>query len=175
MLLTKRGQGIIINTKVKDSQSLKGVLPLSISANIARIILEMLEEDDFIEIQRNELAQSLGCVPSQINYVIASRFTPEQGYTVESRRGGGGFIRISRVSMDSSALLMHVVNTVGQSIDEKTCRAHILNLHHQDVLDEQAAKLMLAVTSDSGLRPLEPEVRDQIRALLFKKMLLTVS
>ena len=86
---------------------------------VAQYILEMLEEQNgSAEIQRNELAGNLGCVPSQINYVITSRFTPEQGYIVESRRGGGGFIRISRVKMDKGTALMHIVNSVGERLDK---------------------------------------------------------
>ena len=68
---------------------------MRISDSVANYILQMLNDENGIaEIQRNELANTLGCVPSQINYVITSRFTPEQGYIVESRRGGGGYIRI---------------------------------------------------------------------------------
>ena len=73
---------------------------MNLSELVALRILEMLDAaGGEAEIQRNELASSIGCVPSQINYVITSRFTPEQGYTVESRRGGGGYIRISRVNL----------------------------------------------------------------------------
>lgn len=147
---------------------------MNITSNIARIIMGMLERDGYTEIQRNELAQSLGCVPSQINYVLASRFTPEQGYIVESRRGGGGYIRISRVKGDLGAVLMHVINTIGSTLDEKTCRAHILNLSHQDILEEEIATLMLTATSDNSLRLHPQESRDKTRALLFKNMLLTV-
>lgn len=147
---------------------------MNITSNIARIIMGMLEHDGYTEIQRNELAQSLGCVPSQINYVLASRFTPEQGYIVESRRGGGGYIRISRVKGDLDTVLMHVINTIGATLDEKTCRAHILNLSHQDILEEEIAALMLTATSDSSLRLHPQESRDKTRALLFKNMLLTV-
>ncbi|MGN1126719.1 MAG: CtsR family transcriptional regulator, partial [Ruminococcus sp.] len=77
---------------------------------VAQTILEMLDsQNGNAEIQRNELATTLGCVPSQINYVITSRFTPEQGYVVESRRGGGGYIRIRRIKTDDKTMLMHVV------------------------------------------------------------------
>jgi len=148
---------------------------MNISSNITNLILQMLERDGYTEIQRNELAQSLGCVPSQINYVIASRFTPEQGYIVESRRGGGGYIRISRVKLDKGAVVMHVINTIGQSLDEKTCRAHILNLNHQTVLDTVTAKLMLVATADNSLRSQPPEIRDKTRANILKNMLLTVT
>ncbi|MBQ6932674.1 MAG: CtsR family transcriptional regulator, partial [Clostridia bacterium] len=72
---------------------------MNISNTIAKLIMDMLEADGgSAEMQRNELAQLVGCVPSQINYVISSRFTPEQGYIVESRRGGGGYIRITRAA-----------------------------------------------------------------------------
>jgi transcriptional regulator CtsR len=148
---------------------------MNLSSNITDMILQMLERDGCTEIQRNELAQSLGCVPSQINYVIASRFTPEQGYIVESRRGGGGYIRISRVKLDRGAVLMHVINTIGQSLDEKTCRAHILNLNHQTILDTVTAKLMLAATADTTLRIQPSEIRDRTRAGILKNMLLTVT
>lgn len=74
---------------------------MRISDSVANYILQMLNDENGIaEIQRNELANTLGCVPSQINYVITSRFTPEQGYIVESRRGGGGYIRIIRREHD---------------------------------------------------------------------------
>ena len=96
---------------------------------VARHILEMLEEQDGnAEIRRNELASVLGCVPSQINYVITSRFTPEQGYIVESRRGGGGYIRITRVKMDKSTAIMHIVNSIGTTLDKATAEVMIKNM-----------------------------------------------
>ena len=85
---------------------------MSLSSQITGMILEMLGNGGTVEIQRNELAQTVGCVPSQINYVIASRFTPEQGYIVESRRGGGGYIRIRRAAMEPNQKVMHAVNAV---------------------------------------------------------------
>ncbi|NLO46424.1 MAG: CtsR family transcriptional regulator [Clostridiales bacterium] len=148
---------------------------MSLSNSIAEMIMALLEsEDGYAEIQRNELAQSLGCVPSQINYVISSRFTPEQGYIVESRRGGGGYIRISRIKLDRDATLMHVINNVGMSLDEKSCRANILNLAGQRLLDGVSAKIMLAATSDICLRGALRKNRDEIRAAMFKQMLLAV-
>lgn len=148
---------------------------MSMSNIIANMILEMLSDDGETEIQRNELAQTLGCVPSQINYVISSRFTPEQGYIVESRRGGGGYIRIARVKYDKSAMLMHVINTVGNSIDEATCRAHIYNLNYQEILSADASRLMLAAIDDRCFREVPAELRDKVRAAIFKQMLLVIT
>ncbi len=145
---------------------------MSLSNDIARMLLEMLEENGTTEIQRNELAQTLGCVPSQINYVISSRFTPEHGYIVESRRGGGGYIKITRVSLDRPSAIMHAVNHIGEEIDYSACRAHILNLVNAGILDTKSAKLMLAATGDNSFRGLPIPVRDRVRASVFKQMLI---
>lgn len=147
---------------------------MSLSSDITRILMEMLADSGSTEIRRNDLAQNLGCVPSQINYVIASRFTPEQGYIVESRRGGGGYIKITRVSCDNGNTIMHAVNSVGDSIDPMSVRAFVSNLTQQGLLGREAAALMLAALSDSALRPVPPEFRDNVRASVFKQMLLTV-
>lgn len=92
---------------------------------IARFIQAELEEaNGVLELQRSDLAQRFGCVPSQINYVMSTRFSPEHGYIVESRRGGGGYIRITRVQVDRHTLLMHVINSVGDTLDLASARAH---------------------------------------------------
>ncbi len=154
------------------SNSDKGAEKMSLSNQIARMLMEMLEQDGTTEIQRNELAQTLGCVPSQINYVISSRFTPEHGYIVESRRGGGGYIKITRVSLDKPSAIMHTVNHIGEDIDFAACRAHILNLVNAGAVDKPSAKLMLAATGDNSLRMLPPPVRDRVRASIFKQILM---
>ena len=149
---------------------------MRISDSVANYILQMLNEADGIaEIQRNELANALGCVPSQINYVITSRFTPEQGYIVESRRGGGGYIRIIRRRMTKSDLIMHIVNSVGQSLDAASMRAMLRNLVETGVASESDARLMAAALSDSSLAPAPKESRYLLRASLFKNMLLVLN
>ncbi|MBQ7542990.1 MAG: CtsR family transcriptional regulator [Clostridia bacterium] len=148
---------------------------MNLSNSIAQMILKMLDQDGSTEIQRNEFAQLMGCVPSQINYVLSSRFTPEQGYIVESRRGGGGYIRIRRVNLDKGVMLMHVVNNIGRSLDEQTCRAHVTNLTYSGVLEEPAAKLILAATSDICFRALPQTQRDEVRASVFKQLLLALN
>lgn len=143
---------------------------------VAQYILEMLDEQNgSAEIKRNELAGDLGCVPSQINYVITSRFTPEQGYIVESRRGGGGYIRISRVKMGRGTTVMHIVNSVGKSLDKATAEAMLNNMLSAHVLEMDIAKVIAAALSDSSLRSVEQENRDILRADLFKNMLLATN
>lgn len=142
---------------------------------VAQYILEMLDEQNgSAEIQRNELAGSLGCVPSQINYVITSRFTPEQGYIVESRRGGGGYIRISRVKMDKGTALMHIINSVGASLDKAAAEVMLNNMLQRSMLTMEIAKVIAAALSDRTLKNVEQDRRDAVRADLFKNMLLTL-
>lgn len=143
---------------------------------VAQYILEMLEQQNgSAEIQRNELAGNLGCVPSQINYVITSRFTPEQGYIVESRRGGGGFIRISRVNMDRGTAVMHIINSVGDTLDKKTAEIMINNMLNRNLMEMQIARVIASALSDRTLTHIEQDKRDIIRADLFKNMLLALS
>ena len=142
---------------------------------VAQYIMQMLDEQNgSAEIQRNELAGNLGCVPSQINYVITSRFTPEQGYIVESRRGGGGYIRISRVKMDRGTAMMHIINSVGSSLDKATAEAMLNNMLQRNMIEMQSAKLIAAALSDRTLSQVEQDKRDTVRADLFKNMLLTI-
>lgn len=143
---------------------------------VAQYILDMLEEQNgSAEIKRNELAGDLGCVPSQINYVITSRFTPEQGYIVESRRGGGGYIRISRVKMDRGTAVMHIVNSVGDNLDKAAAEAMLNNMLSTQMLELGIAKVIAAALSDSSLRSVEQDKRDALRADLFKNMLLATN
>lgn len=161
--------------KVKDSQSQKrGEREnMNLSKEIADMIIKMLDDgDSTAEIRRNDLAQRIGCVPSQINYVIASRFTPEHGYIVESHRGGGGYIRITRANYDLSTLKMHLINSIGSRIDEKICRANVVNLYDRGLLSDEQAKLIITATADKNYRDLPEDVRDIFRATMLKHMLL---
>lgn len=139
---------------------------------IAGMILDMFDDDNStIRIKRNDLASQLGCVPSQINYVITSRFTPEQGYRIESRRGGGGCIYITRANSKNSAV-MALINSIGDSIDERSTKANIYNLNYQNLIDEKSAKILNAALADANFKDLPQETKDAIRAKQFKKMLL---
>lgn len=143
---------------------------------VAQYIMEILDrQNGSAEIQRNELAGNLGCVPSQINYVITSRFTPEQGYIVESRRGGGGYIRISRVNMDKGTAVMHIINSVGNNLDKATAEAMLNNMLGRGLIEVLPAKIIASALSDRTLTHIEQDRRDVIRADLFKNMLLALN
>ncbi len=158
--------------KVKVKQE-RTVTPMGISDTIAGFINDMLREESTAELQRSELANRFGCVPSQINYVIATRFSPERGYVVESRRGGGGYIRITRVQTDPELLLMHTVNAIGDSIDYPSAAALVRNCVGAGVVTERDARLMLAAVNDAALKPVEPAGRPVVRASILKQQLLT--
>ena len=142
---------------------------------IASFINEVLNEmDGTAELQRSQLASRFNCVPSQINYVISTRFSPEHGYIVESRRGGGGYIRISRVRTDPKMLVMHTVNSVGDTIDLNAAAALISNLLNNGVLDEKTAKLILAAVGMGAMRACPAQYRDAVRASVFKQILINL-
>jgi transcriptional regulator CtsR len=131
------------------------------------------ESDGSAEIQRAELAGRFNCVPSQINYVISTRFSPERGYIVESRRGGNGYIRITRVTPDPERLVMHTVNAVGDALDSRTAAALVSNLAQSGVISDGAARVMLSAVSEAALRSAPMELRGGLRAGILKQMLVT--
>ncbi len=142
---------------------------------IAKMIEEMLEASGgSLELQRNEMAGRLGCVPSQISYVITSRFTPERGYIIESRRGGGGHIRIVRKEMHRDQYLMHFFYAIGEAIEEKEAQAYLRNLLDNGAITAREAAIINAALSTSALQNLAPEGRATVRAKIFRHILLTL-
>ena len=127
-----------------------------------------------IEIKRSGLADQFQCVPSQINYVINTRFTVERGYFVESKRGGGGYIRIVRVELHSKKdLIDEVIDQIGHSIPQ-TAAEHILyRLHEEEILTTREAKLVMAAIHRANL-PIPLPQRDELRAILLTAMLETL-
>ena len=147
---------------------------MGISDVIAGFIHEILENTEgCAEIQRSELAQRFNCVPSQINYVISTRFSPEHGYIVESRRGGNGYIRIRRACLDTRQMVMHAVNAVGDEIDDQTARAFLSNLSGAGAIALPAARLIAVAVGDNTLRALPYPHRNTMRATILKQMLLS--
>lgn len=140
---------------------------------IEDFIKQMFEDEDIIEIQRNDLAQHFNCVPSQINYVIATRFKPSQGYYVESRRGGGGYIKIEKVNVTKSNYLMHVINSMENKITSQEVDIFISNFLSEDIISKKEAKLLKVATSDNVLT-VPQEIKDTLRARIFKNMLVNL-
>ncbi|WP_300414474.1 CtsR family transcriptional regulator [uncultured Oscillibacter sp.] len=147
---------------------------MGISDLIASFLQDCLDEtgDGVLEVQRGELAQRFNCVPSQINYVMSTRFSPERGYIVESRRGGNGYIRITRVRVDRETLLMHVINSLGDRVDLPSARAILGNLAEAGALTEDLARTLLAAVGDKALGAVPRDLRDQVRADVLKNVLI---
>lgn len=151
---------------------------MRLSDSIEQFIKAMLIQDEYdVELKRNELAEYFGCAPSQINYVLSTRFTPDHGYIIESRRGGGGCIRIFRMRQDTSARLSYMRNQrIGDSIDALTASHLIQQLQEQEVITANEAALMNAAVSEQALSlPLTTELKDALRAKVFKRMLIEVA
>ena len=133
----------------------------------------MIDTDGAIEIQRNELANQFNCVPSQINYVISTRFTTDRGYYVESRRGGGGHVRIKRINITIPGnYLMHIVSSMGSSISQQSAEVFINNFVDYDVISEREGFIMKAATSDKVIGGIPMPNRDILRATQLKNMIL---
>lgn len=143
---------------------------------IEAFLKQMIEDTEgSIEIQRNELANQFNCVPSQINYVIGTRFTAERGYYVESRRGGGGSIHIKRINFDrASEYLMHIITSMGDSLSQQSAAIFINNFMDYDVIDSREGLLLKAAVSDKVLAPIPLPQRDMLRAGILKNMLLSL-
>lgn len=147
---------------------------MRLSDLIEQYIKELMDEnDDVTEFGRNELAQHFNCVPSQINYVITTRFNPERGYYVESRRGGGGNIKIKRVDITKNKYIMHVVNSINNVITQQEADIIINNLIDYDFISAETAKLMKIATNDKVLN-LPLEYKDLTRTRILKNMLINI-
>ena len=132
-----------------------------------------VEDSNYVEIQRNELAQQFNCVPSQINYVISTRFKPSQGYYVESKRGGGGNIKIQKITNSKSEYLMHIIKNIGKEITSNDIDILLSNFLTDKIITKQEARLLKVATSDNVLK-LDKETKDEVRARIFKNMLLNI-
>lgn len=141
---------------------------MKISNVIAEFLNNLIEEaDGEVEIRRNFLASQFHCVPSQINYVISTRFTEELGFIVESKRGGGGYIKISKIHFKDNNYLMHIVSSIGNEIDLQTLSALVRNFLDYKEVSEREASIILAALSDNVLS-------DADRVRILKKMIINL-
>lgn len=133
-----------------------------------------LSEEDLVEIKRSEIADKFQCVPSQINYVINTRFTIERGYIVESKRGGGGYIRIIKVqSHDSAHLIDHILSLCQNRISQASAEDVIIRLVQEEIITNREAKIMLSVIDRSVLY-IDLPFRDELRSRMLTAMLTTL-
>ena len=151
---------------------------MRLSDSIETFIKALLAEDEqSVELKRNELAEYFGCAPSQINYVLATRFTLDDGYVIESRRGGGGYIRIVRVMGSDQQQLMYLINErIGQSITEAEAVRLIGQLVERKIITSSEGDIMRAAVSSAALAiPVPDAMKDALRARSLKSMLTAVA
>ena len=151
---------------------------MRLSDSIESFIKDMLDDGSAeVELKRNELAEYFRCAPSQINYVLATRFSPDHGYLTESRRGGGGYIRIVRVVQSGSQRLMYLVNErIGDSLTGEECIRLISQLKEAEIVTADEASLMAAAVNSRAMGvPLTDELKNAMRARIMKSMLMTIA
>lgn len=142
---------------------------------IENFIKEMIDRNggDQVLIQRNELADQFRCAPSQINYVLTTRFTYEKGYVIESRRGGGGHILIKQINYDDNELRSKVIyDAIGDSITYHNAVAIIENLFDINVISEREKRIMKMAINDRTLGNVEN--KNQVRADILKGMFMSI-
>ncbi len=171
------GLQVCYTEMVKDSQTKEDV-QMRLSDSIESFIKTLMtQEEPEVELKRNELAEYFGCAPSQINYVLATRFSPDHGYIIESRRGGGGYIRIVRVVQSGAQRLMYLTNErIGDAISEAEAVRLIHQLCEQGLVSAQEGEIMRAAVSAQALSiPIPDTLKEALRARTLKTMLMTIA
>jgi len=151
---------------------------MRLSDTIEAFIKEMMgEEQQEVEIKRNELAEFFNCAPSQINYVLATRFTPDHGYVTSSQRGGGGYIRIVQVRRSAQDHLSYLLNErIGNDIDAQSAQILCRQLAESGVVSLADAQLMAAAVSPGAFSvPMPEQVKNALRAKILRAMLLSIA
>ena len=144
----------------------------SISDVIEAYLKEIFDDDTQIEIRRSEIADHFNVVPSQINYVIKTRFTIQNGYLVQSKRGGGGYIRIERVNLLGDVdVLDSLVQAIGDSIRERDAFAIIQTLYNEKVISQREGDLMLVALSKQTLAVDDTNTENKLRARILVSFL----
>jgi len=143
---------------------------------IENFIKTMLEksENDFLEIQRNELANLFNCAPSQINYVLETRFTIDKGYYIESKRGGGGFIKITKIRINDNDYIKDAIwNNIGEEITQQQAEGYIEFFKDRGYLTEREATILKIALNDKVINA-PPDLKDKIRANILKTVLISI-
>lgn len=147
---------------------------MKISDLIEEYIKEIIIENDVAELNRSTLAEMFNCVPSQINYVISTRFIPELGFYVESRRGGGGYIKISRVDSTKEEYISNITEKIGSKLSQSVIDIYLDDFIRYNLLDKNTASLLRVALSDKSLAKVDKLKRDKVRADIFKNILVNM-
>lgn len=145
--------------------------PSNMSDVIENYLKNVLLAQEQVEIRRSEIADRFNCVPSQINYVINTRFTIQQGYVVESKRGGGGYIRIMKVNLvDEMDILNALLELVPDKLSVREANHLLQNLYSQELLTKREAQLLSLMMDKEALQNAEDK-SDEVRSQMMKKVI----
>lgn len=147
---------------------------MNLSDLIEEYIMNAISDAQEVELKRSEIAQTFNCVPSQINYVISTRFIPELGFYVESKRGGNGYIKISRINLTKYDFLKNLIEKIGRSMSQTVMDVYLRELLEYNVIDEKNANIINAALSEKSMLQVDKLKRDQVRADMFKNILVNL-
>lgn len=147
---------------------------MNLSDLIEEYIMNAISDEQEVELKRSEIAQAFNCVPSQINYVISTRFIPELGFYVESKRGGNGYIKISRINLTKYDFLKDLIEKIGRSKSQSVMDVYLRELLEYNVIDEKNANIISAALSEKSMLQVDKLKRDQVRADMFKNILVNL-
>lgn len=147
---------------------------MKISDMIEEYIRDIIADEESVELSRSELANKFNCVPSQINYVISTRFIPELGFYVESRRGGGGYIRINKIDLSKSLYLSEIIEKIGRKMSQSVVDIYLKEFVRYNVITDREADLIRIAVSDKSLNQVDTLKRDFVRADIFKHLIINL-
>ena len=147
---------------------------MKLSDLIEQYILDFFKENEMVELKRSELANKFNCVPSQINYVISTRFIPELGFYVESRRGGGGYIKICRTNLNRSDYISDIIDKISQNLSQTTLDVYLNDFVRYNILDKKTANIVRVALSDKSLAKVDRYDRDLVRSDMLKNIIVNI-
>lgn len=146
----------------------------NISDIIEQFILKTIGDDDYIDISRNELANYFSCAPSQINYVLETRFTVDRGFVKESRRGGGGYIKITKINLNDDEYVNDLIfQSIGEELSFKRLTQILQKLEDQNIISKRESNIIASSLNEQSLA-MPFTIKDGIRARAFKNVLTTL-
>ena len=147
---------------------------MNLSDMIEEYIINAISDSDQVELKRSEIAHEFNCVPSQINYVISTRFIPELGFYVESKRGGNGYIKISKINLSKSKFVKDIIYKTGGKMSQSVMDIYLRELLRYNIIDDKNASIISAALSEKSLNQVPKLSRDNVRADMFKNILVNL-
>ena len=141
----------------------------SITDKIELFINELMNNSNSIQIKRNELANLFNCAPSQINYVLMTRFTIDRGYYIDSKKGGGGYVQITKISSDKKK---YIKSLIYERIGDNAAKEVIKSLEKINILTERESKIILYSIEDKVLCIPISELKDKLRANILQNIVI---